>query len=628
MTTLRLAVAGARAQRGPLTASFLVLGLAAALLSVTGVLIQSGTGAGGGMLAALAGSFAGTAIVVVILVVASTVGLSLRQRRRELALLRAIGATRRQVRRLVAAELGLVTAVAGPIGAAAGMILAGRLTPVLVDGGVVADGFDMTMTPVPALSAIALLVPVALVAASLATRETVRTPPTEAVRQSIVEPQAVGRGRRLTALVLTVFGLAVALTPVVVSGTIGAASAASSAFLLVGAAALAGPLLVAWCLNRHGLLRLLSRGPAGRLAVANTRGFSRRLTTAIVPLALALAAGTVQSTTNRTVAEASTRQLAAGLQADLVVAPADGLSDRQTASLSGTPGVDSVVALSSTMAQLRVEPKNEDVPALDGLSWESASVRILPEDVGSTVDPDVQDGSLADLGRPDTVAVSRDALFATGVGVGDTVGLRLGGEETEATVVATYERGLGFGDYLTGVATARAHRVSTVADTALLVTSSPGEVRRALADQGVTAVDEAAYVDRAATAGAGERRLSLVLLLSLLAFIVLAAANTLVMTTAGRWEEFALLHRTGATRRQLIATATVESIIAAVTAWAIGTAAVVPAVLGVGFGLLGASGPRVDLTTYAALSALTVLIALGTVIPTVARQTLGVRRSA
>ncbi len=55
--------------------------------------------------------------MVVVLVVAATVSLALRGRRRELALLRAVGATRAQARALIGAEVLLVGMVAAPLGA-------------------------------------------------------------------------------------------------------------------------------------------------------------------------------------------------------------------------------------------------------------------------------------------------------------------------------------------------------------------------------------------------------------------------------------------------------------------------------------------------------------------------------
>ncbi|MGZ4452403.1 MAG: FtsX-like permease family protein, partial [Nocardioides sp.] len=419
-----MAVAGARAHRGSLTGTFLVLALAGALLSITGVLFESSARGGGARgatdaaaLSAVAGSFGGTASVVVVLVVASTVALALKQRRRELALLRAIGATKRQIRRLIGTELVLVAAVAAPLGAVPALFAARRLTPLLIDGGVVSPGFQLALSPLPVLGAVVVLVPVALLAAALATRETLRTSPTEAVRESAVEPRGVGRGRRLTAAGLAISGLATAGTPLLVPGTVGSASAATSAFLLVGAAAVAGPLLIGWCLDRATVLERARSAP-GRLAIANTRGFSRRLTTAIVPLALALTAGTVQSTTDQAVVKAARAQLAAGLRADVIVtAPGpDGrsaLTARQFAEVTQVPGVAAAVPVSRVSAQFDVD------------GWEPTAVSVVPAaNAGSVYDLGVVDGSLADLARPDTVAASTDALFASGIHVGDRVRMR------------------------------------------------------------------------------------------------------------------------------------------------------------------------------------------------------------
>ncbi|MFE6647926.1 FtsX-like permease family protein [Nocardioides sp. NPDC057772] len=614
ITTFRLAAGGARAHVGPLIGVSLVLALAATLLSATGVIVQSGADADGGFLATLAASFAGTTVMVVVLVVASSVTLALRRRRRELALLRAVGATRSQVRRLISTELTLVTAFAAPLGAVPGLALADRLTPWLVQEGIVPRGHALTVGPAPAISAVLLLLTVALLAAALATRETLRTPVTEAVRESLVEPGTVGRGRRVVALAMTVLGLTIALTPVVLSGVIGSAMAVTSTFLLVGATALAGPVLVAWCLRHDAVLRLFGHGAAGRLAVANTRGFSRRLTTAVLPLALVLAVGTVQTTTDRTLSEAAARELTAGLHADLVV-PVDGASSDTLEAISRTPGVTASAPLASTTARVRTDP--EDLPGLESILWEPAVLRVLPSDLQRMLDPSVVDGSLDDLARPGTVAASRDALLGTGIGIGDTVGLRLGSVESQARVVAVYERSLGFGDYLAGDATVRAHGLAAPVDTVLLRTDPGAPVAERLAAQGLPALDERRYA-RAADPDTGARQVSLILLFALLGFVGLAAANVLVMTTAGRRGELELLLRTGATRLQLLAMATLEALVAALVAWAIGTASVLPAVLGVGFGLLGTSGPRIDLAAYAILTLLVLAVTLLTIVPTVA----------
>ncbi|HEY0950380.1 ABC transporter permease [Nocardioides sp.] len=623
--TWSTARAAVRADRGGVAGTFIVLMLAAALISATGVVMESGVRAQGSdasLLATLAGSFAGTALAVVVLVVASTFALAIRRRRGEFALMRAVGATRRQVRRMVGAEVLLVTAVAAPLGAVPGLFAARLLTPTLVDSGIVSPGFQLTLSPIPALAAVVLLLPVALLAARLAARETLKMAPTAAVREASVEKPGIGRGRRITAAVLAASGLSTAFSSVAVPGTVGAAVAATSAFLLVGAAALAGPLLVTHLLGRSSSLISRAGGVSTAMALANTRGFARRLTTAIVPLALALSAGTVQTSVDKTVSEAATRQLDAGIHADLV---ATGPSADQVDRVADLPGVRSATVLSTVVTNVRTD--DEMPSALSALAWEPTQMWVLPEGgPGDAFDPDVAAGSLAALDAADTVAISADTKFDLGKGIGDRVTVRLPDDtEISAKVVAVYDRSLGFGGYLVGATTVAGHDPDGAVDT-VLVATDPGasaEVASELRDLGVTAQSKDAYVDSVQTAAASSQHLSAVLLLALLAFVGLAAANTLVMTTAGRKAELDLLRRTGATRTQLLRMAWVESLITGAAAWVIGTIAVIPAVLGVGFGLLGASMPGVGWTAYAVLSLLVFAISTLTILPTVVRSLSG-----
>ncbi|MET0448844.1 MAG: FtsX-like permease family protein, partial [Aeromicrobium sp.] len=300
----RLAAAGLRAHWSTMAGTGLVIALASTLVTVNGVLVESGlreSSGGGGMLITLASSFTGTAMVLVVLVVAATTTLALRRRRRELALLSAVGATRGQVRSMISIEVLLLSAVAAPIGSLPGLVLARTLDPSLRRAGIVDADFVSTLSPWPVLAAVLVVVPTALVASRLAARETVRVAPTTAIRESSVEATRVGAVRRIAAIVTAVSGLVMAFTPLVLPGTAGSALAASSAFLLIGSAALAGPLLVEWSFGRAAHLGAGRGGAPTRLAMGNLRGFSRRLTTVVVPLALLLAVGTTQTTVDRVI---------------------------------------------------------------------------------------------------------------------------------------------------------------------------------------------------------------------------------------------------------------------------------------------------------------------------------------
>lgn len=615
----QIARSGVRAHRGAYVGTAAVLAVAAALVAVTGVLLESGLRAqaagealSGGMLVALASSFAGTALVVVVMVVASTVSLALRGRRREFALLRAVGTTPGQVRRAVTLEVALVTAVAAPPGAVAGVLGARLLDPLLVRSGIADAGFRSSLSPWPVLFAVLLVLVTAVPVGRLAARESARMAPTDALRASAAEPRALSGGRRVSALVLAVVGLASAFSPLFVPGSLGSASAAVSAFFLVGAGALAGPLVVGWVFDR---LARLPAGPASSLAVANLRGFSRRLTTVVVPLALVVAAATAQTSVDRALTTAAGEQLTQALRADLVVTSGAGLAPDDAALVAAVPGVAGVAPLAVVPAQVRTDD-DEDLAFAAALSWEATTLQVVAPDAvaAGLVDAGVEQGSLAALAEPGTIAISSDAAMETGARMDGAVTLRLGGDEVEARVVAVYSRGLGLGGYLTGPATPAAHGLDP-AVTAVLVDVSPGaDAAQVSADvsaqvPGSSVPDVDGYVAQAMTAGAGENQLSTALLLLLLGVVAVGAVSTLALTTASRRDELALLHRTGTTRRQLTAMTTVESLVTATTAWALGTVAVVPAVVGVSAGLLGAR-LVVDLTTYGLVSAGVVLLAV------------------
>ena len=190
------------------------------------------------------------------------------------------------------------------------------------------------------------------------------------------------------------------------------------------------------------------------------------------------------------------------------------------------------------------------------------------------------------------------------------------GATHELEIVATYARGLGFGGLVTGDDGATGPR-----DVAF-VRAAPGQletVRAAVATLGLESVDLESHVQDLASAGGGEQRLSQVLLLALLAFLGVACINTLVMLTVQRRRELRLLHRTGATRVQLVAMAGVESVLVAGGALLLGVLAVAPAIVSVGLSLGG--GIAVDWGVLGWLAAVVVVISVMSILSAAVRTT-------
>jgi putative ABC transport system permease protein len=589
-----------RAYRSSFVGSFLIVLTAAALLSANGVLFESGLRGDAPLLATVAASFAGTAILVVVLVVASTFASALRQRSAQFALLRAVGATAAQVRSMVTAEVALVFAIAAPLGAIPGLFAADLLIPVLESGGILPAGVGLTISPLPVLAALLLLFPTALLAARLAARKVTRVSPTAAVRGAQSESSHLSPARRVTALSLLAAGLLASATPFFIPGELGSAAGATSAFLLISAAALAGPAIVGGIARRAARATRSSSSAAGMLALLNTRGFSRRLTAAIIPLALFLALGTVQTGVNGSMVDAAGMQLRNALGADVILTAPDGVSPQQAADVASTPGIDAVVASSVVAAEVKVDADEE----LGDLSWEQTGIRTLDGDSDGLIDAGVTAGSLADLAEPGTIAVSGASLFGTGKSVGDTVDVRYDGSSAlPATIVAVYDRGLGLGGYLIGDASLPSEVRPAAAD--VLFARGSAEV----ASLGLDSVSVDDYVEETVAGAASQQQLSAILLFVLIFFVAIAAANTLVMLTGARRAEFALLRRIGATRRQLTAMVATESAFVTGTALVIGTLSVIPALVGVAYGMLGGFSLAIDWPVYGALAAAVVLIA-------------------
>ena len=577
-----------RAYRGSFIGSFLIVMFAAALLSANGVLMETGIRSDAPLLSTVAGSFAGTAILVVVLVVASTFAAALRQRHEQFALLRAVGATASQVRSMVTAEVSIVFAIAAPLGALPGLGAANLLTPVLESGGIIPVGLPLVVTPLPVIGALLLLFPTALLAARLAARKVTSVSPTAAVRGSDAESAHLTPARGIAAVVLLVAGIVVAGIPFVVPGVMGSAAGSTSAFLLISTAALAGPAIVAFAARRAARVFRSSRSASLMLAVVNARGFSRRLTAAIVPLALFLALGTVQTGVNSSLVQGAAMHLREGLGSDLVITSPDGVTADQLADIASAPGVDSLVASSAVPADVLTRD-------IDGqATWEASGVRALIGSPTGLIDADVTSGSLDDLAEPGTIAVSTGSGFGTSIQLGDTVSLRFGDALLDATIVAVYERGLGFGDYIID---GRSLPTTPVVADAVFTQGS----RVDLPGLETMTVDE--YVDATVAGAASSQQLGAVLLFVLIFFIAIAAANTLVMLTGARRSEFALLGRIGATRRQLNSMIGIESMFVVLAALVIGTVSVLPALLGVAYGILGGFSLAIDWAVYGVLAA-------------------------
>ncbi|MFI5985877.1 FtsX-like permease family protein [Streptomyces sp. NPDC051555] len=550
------------------------------------------------LLIALGASFGGTATMVAVFTAAAAIALCVGQRSREYALLRAVGATPRQIRRSVATEALLVAPLAGVLGCLPGIALAHWWFGQLKDKGAIPAPVELAVSWIPLVGAIGTGLVAALLAGWAAARRPARIRPGAALAEAAVErlrPGWIRTGLGIAAVAggFTCAGLAS-------GGSVSAAAAAGPGvvMLFMLAVALLGPLIARGCATVLGL-PLRATGPAGALAAANSRTNARRLASALTPIVLAVAFSStlvfLQTTTDR----ATGHQQAAGLLADHIVSapPGSGLPSDAAARAAALPGVSAAVPVSRTSVLVPVGSGS-------GAQLRSASAQVTGGDLTPVQDLGVRTGSLGAL-RAGTVAVDRGLAEAVGVRLGGRMELRLpDGVRAAPEVVAVYERGLGFGEVTLPAADLAAHRTVPAATELLVRGTSPG-----LADLGGALTDKSGW----ATAQDTDRRLNAwantVMAAVLGGFAALAAANTLAMTVLDRRRELTLLRLVGSTRRQVLRMIRWEALLVAGAGLTLGSAIAAATLIPMAKALTG-EAPYVPPLVYGSFAAGALLLTL------------------
>ncbi|WP_174554096.1 FtsX-like permease family protein [Microtetraspora fusca] len=549
-------------------------------------------------LISLGGALGGTSLLVAILVVVGTFALSIQQRQREIALLRAVAATPRQIRKMLGGEALIIGLVAGISGAALGVGLAFWLRSRFVDLGAMPPNLDLVLSPFPVFAALGATVLAAWAAARLSARRTVRIRPVEALGEAALRPAGLPWGRLMAGL-LCVGG---AITLTLVLSTLSSEAASSPVTMLTAlvwttAVALLGPVVARVAVAVLGApMRAFRVG--GHLAAANLRAGTARLAAVVTPLSLMVAMTCTILFVQTTMGHAAQEQARAGTRADLVLGPR--VPEAAADAVRKVPGVTAVTEVLRTSVRV-------------GLAKYGAQ-GVTPAGLTSTVDLDVREGSLDRMGSG-TLALSGNAAAGLDASVGDRVALTLGdGTPATLTVVAVYARGLGFADVTLPHDLVAAHVDDPLARTVFVAAPSVDRaaVAAALRDHpGVRVLDRVEAVVTPANAEVNYVAMGLII-----AFTAIAVVNTIAMATCDRSRELALLRLVGATRRQIMRTLRWETSVALLVAVALGTGVASVTLSAFSAGMTGSATPYVPLVTYLAIVAAVAALALtATVLP-------------
>jgi putative ABC transport system permease protein len=556
-------------------------------------------------LIAVTAAFGGLALFIAIFVVASTMGLSIQQREREIALLRAVAGTPGQIRRMISWEAAIVGLVGSAAGVWPGAILGRELTDGLVRHGIAPPNLSVSAGWLPIAAAVGGGVMAALLAVLAAGRRAARVPPTHALANAAVEPRLLGPGRVIGGLI-SLAGAAPLFAVSISTGSPDTAAATSemTALFLVAAVGFLGPIVARSAAALLGApIAGLSR-VGGFLASANLRTATRRFSSASTPLVLTVGMSCTLLFSATTIDHAVTQERQAGLTGELAITGAGGVPAAALADVRATPGVRSAVALTPTTLGPSLGVSDDVIPAA-----------IVGGGQGGGLDAGVTAGSLADL-HGNTIALGRRRAEGAHAKLGDRVPVTLGdGARTRATVVAIYTRALAFGDALLAPELAAGHQTDQMLGTILVKTAAPAAVTRrlrALAPRypGLRVSDRASLANANDADREANRWLSPLFVAIIFAFTSIAVVNTLTMIALQRGRELGLLRLVGGTPRQVRAMARWEAGLIVTIGLGVGLAIAATALLPLSHALTGSFRPFVPLDQLAAILGVSALLAL------------------
>ncbi|MEO6510678.1 MAG: FtsX-like permease family protein, partial [Nocardioides sp.] len=516
--------------------------------------------------------FAGVSLVVAAFLIVNTFSILVAQRSRELALLRALGASSRQVTRSVLLEALVIGLIGATLGLGLGVVLAMGIRSLFANFGLDLTGQPLIFASQTVLACYVVGVVVTMAAAWLPARRTARIAPVQALRDDIALPETSLRRRLLLG---TLGGLAgVAAMMIGLFGGIphgGYVLGAGTLAVLLGVTAVSPvvsrPFLAAAQATYGAIF-----GSVGNLAGQNSLRNPRRTTATASALMIGLALGCLMAIIGASAKASVDQAVEENFKGDYVVSSVFGEPFSRTiaADLAKVPGVDRIVRQRWAQGE-----RDGDFFGFAGIAPHDATYLGIKLTAGSLAD--FTDG---------TTLVDEDWADEEHLAIGDTytidqtpkgkLGLR---------VVGIYEKNpvLLF-QTVTTLDTLKQQGYPT-SDNALILDTTPrvgikNELDAVVADLPIVTVkDQTAFADE--QRAPIDRIVAIIFALLGLAVVIaaLGIVNTLALSVIERTREVGLLRAIGLGRGQLWLMITLESVVIALLG------AILGVVLGIGFGI-------------------------------------------
>ncbi len=530
--------------------------------------------------------FGGVALFVAAFLIFNTFSIIVAQRTREFAMLRTLGASRRQIVGSVTIEALVMGLLASIIGVVAGIGFAEGVSSLLAAVGIDLPSSGLVFKPRTVILGLALGTAITVVSALFPALRATRVPPITGLREGAVLETTRGRGRRTAAGgAMTVLGGAAMLLGVFGAISPGELWIGVGAGLVFIGVTLLSPQLVTPMASFVGRPLERLRGTPGKIARENTiRNPGRTATTAaalMIGLALVSFVSVFAAGIRGSIDDAIDQTLAG----DLILSHTDGFTDIPVRAGEAISDIDGIQAVSPyRYTQAIVENTGSDGGYLS---------LINPGTAADVLTLDWTDGSpelLRSMGPNDAVA---DEGWADehGFGVGDSFDTTTAsGEVIPYTITGTFKDNTDFiGDYAASDENAQAYGEGTSATNIFVnlaegadVGAVRGQIDEVLSGgfQTIETLDQGELKD-----SIGEQLdalLGIIYALLMLTVIVslFGIVNTLALSIHERTRELGLLRAVGTSRRQVRRIVRYEAVITALIG------AVLGAILGVVFAVM------------------------------------------
>jgi putative ABC transport system permease protein len=512
-------------------------------------------------------TFAYIALFVGMFIIYNTFSIIVAQRVKEMAMLRAIGAKRRQVLKAVLVESALVGLVASAAGLVAGVGMSYGLRALLGAVGLDIPSGSVVISTGTVTTAFVVGVGITVFSSLFPAIRASRVAPIAALRDSAVDRAATSVKRAVAGLAVLGGGVVLFAAGTIADGESTALLIGLGAALTIVGVFVSGPVIARPVMH---VLGAVLPGTTGRLARENAKRNPRRSASTASALMIGVTLvgfiTIVASSAKASINETVDQQLRADYVVESGAWDQGGFSPTLEGELAALPEVDAVVPLRSS--PVVADGSTQELDAFDTTA------------IDEVFDLELLEGSYADV-HGDGIAVSSTYATDHDLQLGDTLTLTFAATgDVDVTVDAIYDRTFGSGQspFFVGLDTFEAN-VTDQYDRQLYVTTVDGvdaETSNAALTAALKSWPNADLQDHAAFKESVTKEIGTILnliygLLGLAVIIALIGiANTLALSVHERTRELGLLRAVGMTRRQVRSAIRMEAVLISLLGTALG----------------------------------------------------------